>query len=93
VTKEEFYEALAIVFENLRNEFNQFMEAAKEFWEKLKEISADFLHLPEIQQDRQLRYREAFSKALKAHKKGNPLYLCHQVIIRKPRRCVARNSI
>jgi hypothetical protein len=93
VTKEEFFEALAIVFENIRNEFNRLIEAAKEFEEKLKESFADFLHLPEIQQERQSWYRQQFSKAFKAHKKGNLLYLSHQVINRKPRQCFARNSI
>jgi hypothetical protein len=93
VTKEEFYEALVIATETIKNGIKLTIEAAKEFWDKLKESFADFLQLPEIQENRQSWYRQQFSKVFMAHKKGNSLYLRHQVISRKPRQCFARNSI
>lgn len=72
---------------------NACIEKIKSLVNWVEEKTVVLLQLPKFRKQRNTWVKQEITKALNAHKKGNPLYLSHKVINRKPKQNFARSSL
>jgi hypothetical protein len=93
VTKREIIEVFSKVAEIISNGIRVVYEALKNVWSWIKENRDKLFLIPEIQKQRNIWFKQEFNRTLNAHKQGNPMYLSHQIINRKPKQNFARNNL
>jgi hypothetical protein len=93
VKTDELIETVTKVAEVIGTLVKTIMENLKKAWSWVKEKADYLLQIPEIHKQRNIWFKQEFTKALNAHKKGNPLYLSSQVINRRPKQNFARANL